>query len=51
MSEEKKLTVSDVLEECVQEICEKYCRFPFEIDDNEVLLHEYCDKCPLNRLC
>lgn len=47
-NEEKKLTISDITEEVMTEICEKYCRFPFELEQDE--LDKRCSDCPLNRL-
>ena len=49
MSEEKK-TVSDIIDEVKYEICEHYCRYPYEIDDEDTLYNEYCNDCPLGRL-
>lgn len=45
---EKNLTISDITEEVMSEICEKYCRFPFELEQDE--LDKRCSECPLNRL-
>lgn len=56
--EEKKVTVTGLLTEIEDEICDNYCKYP-EIcqaerkdpDDAEQLLYEkYCAKCPLNKL-
>ena len=40
------------IEEIKTEICDKYCRYPFEwsIDDEETLKDKYCKDCPLTRL-
>jgi hypothetical protein len=46
---EKSLSVSDIIEEVVCEICNEYCRFPFEIEDEDELLKK-CENCSLNRL-
>ena len=37
------------IEEICSEICDKYCKYPYEIEDEE-LLRVICDKCPLNKL-
>ncbi len=49
MSEEQK-TASDIIEEVKCEICDHYCRYPYEIDDEDTLYNEYCKNCPLGRL-
>lgn len=46
---EKSLSVSGIIEEVVCEICNEYCRFPFEIEGEDELLKK-CEDCPLNRL-
>ena len=42
------------LEEIAGKICDKYCKFPEAYgnreDDNQRMIEERCDKCPLNRL-
>lgn len=47
--EKKQKTVSQILDEVVYEICDKYCRFPRELKDDEEL-YGYCERCPLNKL-
>lgn len=49
---EKKMTVSDILEEVSQEICEQLCKYPGEYgaDRMDEMMSEKCDFCPLNRL-
>ena len=42
-------TVPQILEEVVGEICDNYCRFPKEIED-EGRLGIICEHCPLNKL-
>ena len=36
------------LEEIKNQMCDKFCRFPFELDESE--LESKCNTCPLNRL-
>jgi hypothetical protein len=48
-NEQKRIAVSDIIEDVVCEICNEYCRFPFEIEDEDELLKK-CENCPLNRL-
>ena len=50
MSDEKKPTVSDILDEIVEKMCNEYCRFPYEITDEDQLYKEKCENCPLTRL-
>lgn len=51
-NEEKKLTISDITEAVAMEMCEKYCRFPYEYkeDDYDQMIDEWCSNCPLNQL-
>ena len=56
--EEKKVTVTGLLAEIEQEICESYCKYPAiceaerkDPDDAEQMLYEkYCANCPLSRM-
>lgn len=52
--EEKKesKTITDILEEVKQEICDDYCKYPTLVDDREDLFADDspCMKCPLTRL-
>lgn len=45
-------TVTDILEEVKQEMCDRYCKYPTLVNDREELFAEDgpCMKCPLNRL-
>lgn len=56
---EKELEVTDIVGEVCEEICDHYCKWPEqytktvlgEKETNEdALITEKCDKCPLNRL-
>lgn len=38
-----------VIKEVKEAMCDKYCKYPFEIADEEALLI-VCNRCPLNRL-
>ena len=31
-------------------MCDHYCKYPDNYTDNDRLIEEQCDKCPLNRL-
>lgn len=37
------------LEEAKNKMCDKYCKFPEEIQDDDVLM-AICRTCPLNRI-
>lgn len=51
-------TVSKILEEVTEEMCNKYCKFPEEYfskykdeeEAEEKLYSEHCENCPLNKL-
>lgn len=58
MDEEKKVTkVTDILEEVIEEMCDKYCHFPSDPipegkDEDWLTTDENspCYTCPLNKL-
>ena len=37
------------LEEIKEDICDNYCKYPTEYEDNEIL-EVVCNRCPLNKL-
>ena len=47
--EEKKQTITEIVEEVKCEMCDNYCKYPNEIKDDEEL-YDICEKCPLGRL-
>lgn len=51
---EKQKTVADILCEVIQDMCDKYCKFPQEYEntgaDDERMYDEKCSNCPLNKL-
>ena len=47
MSKEK--TISQILEEVANSICDDYCKFPNECKSEEEL-YEICEDCPPGRL-
>ena len=49
MEDTKKPTLPDIIEEVATEFCDEYCRFPFEIEYEE-LLDKKCANCPIQRL-
>ena len=49
---ERTKTVSDILEEVKQEICDDYCKYPIQVDSKEDLFADDspCMTCPLSKL-
>lgn len=52
---EKKQTVTQIIGEVTEEMCDKYCRYPGEWnpdehDGMELFESEICANCPLQRL-
>ena len=45
-------TVTDILEEVKQEMCDGYCKYPTIVSDREDLFAKDgpCTECPLNKL-
>ena len=47
-------SVTQIFEEIKESMCEDYCRYPREYDEEatgvELCDSEYCQNCPLNRL-
>ena len=54
MDYENKKTVPQILEEIVQTMCGKYCKYPIlwdaEIQGIKLADSDICANCPLNRL-
>lgn len=53
MAEQKKIT--DILNELIDDMCNKYCKYPFEYDPEEhdgveLCDSEICQNCPLVKL-
>lgn len=50
----KQESVSEIIERVKYAICEDFCRFPREWDEEkegmELYMSDICGKCPLNRL-
>lgn len=54
-TKEKTKTVSQIIEEVKNEICDKYCRYQtiYDADDEDELtemMEKICVNCPLDRL-
>lgn len=43
-------TVVSVIQSAAEEMCDRYCKFPEQYDDEEALIKERCEFCPLTRL-
>lgn len=52
--QESNQTVSQIIEDVKNEICNEYCKFPLYWDETvmgyELCESEVCAQCPLNRL-
>lgn len=48
--EPKKQTVTGILHEVIQKMCDEYCKYPeqYKGEDEDKLYEEKCDNCPLN---
>lgn len=50
----EKDTVIDILHEVIEEVCNKYCKYPDTWDEEKegctLDKSEICENCPLNRL-
>jgi hypothetical protein len=47
---EKSKTVTDIIEEVKQEICDEYCIYTKMIPNLNQECKDICDRCPLNKL-
>ena len=49
---ESKKSVYLILEEVINEMCNKHCKFPdmYTEENEDDLYKEHCDNCPLNKL-
>ena len=49
---DKQKSVVNVIEEVMNEVCDKYCKFPeqYTDEDEEKLYEKHCNNCPLNKL-
>lgn len=48
----KEKSIAEVLEEVVQQMCDKYCKYPsmYTPEEWESVFEDICCKCPLMRL-
>ena len=47
---DKEHTVTEILEEVKNDICDNYCKYPEEYEDYEDMLKERCNDCVLKLL-
>lgn len=47
---ERKISVTNIIQEVKDIICDSYCKYPEAYDDTEELIEERCDNCVLERL-
>ena len=52
MSEPKteRVTVTALLEEIANDFCDNYCKYPSEYADEDRLMEEHCERCPIMRI-
>lgn len=43
-------TALEIIEEVKSDICDKYCKYPEQYDNNDEMLRDVCEACALNRL-
>ena len=46
---DKEKSITQILDDVKSEICDKYCKYPYEVED-EADLDKICENCPLERL-
>ena len=51
---ERQKSISEILEEVKEQMCDDYCRYPRDWDEEgegmELIYSDICTNCPLNRL-
>ena len=49
--DEKKITITQILDDIEAEICDEYCKYPYQFsDDEQAELDAICETCPLKRI-
>ena len=43
-------TALEIIEEVKTDICDKYCKYPEQYDDDDEMLRDVCENCALGRL-
>lgn len=47
---EKRMNVIEIIQEVVEEMCDKYCKYREKSWEDENTLAAVCENCPLNKL-
>ena len=47
--DDKKSTVTQMLNDIMTKICDEYCKYPYEVSKQEEL-DKVCENCPLGRI-
>lgn len=53
MNDDQAASVTEIIEEVKEEMCDHYCKWPDQykhVGSYGMILQKYCDRCPLNRL-
>ena len=51
MDKEKIKSVSEIIENVKTEMCDEYCKYPYQFsEDEQDALYAICETCPLERL-
>lgn len=50
VKKKEQQSIPEILNEIAAEICDKICRFPLEVKDEDDLYDKYCVNCPMLRL-
>ena len=50
MESNHQKSVTELIDEAVEEICFYYCKWPDKIENQAELLDKYCKNCPLQKL-
>ena len=46
----RPMSVTQIIEEVKSDICDKYCKYPEQYDDDDEMLRDVCENCALGRL-
>ena len=44
------VTVTGLLQEIADDFCDNYCKYPDRYTDEDKMMEEHCDQCPLNKI-
>lgn len=43
-------TIPQIIEDVKEQMCDHYCKYPEQYDNNDKMIEEQCTHCPLCRL-